>query len=406
MSVVVHFPVISDAANSGVALNTTSKAANRTNQTFSFRHWHPSPLEFRCRSYSSGEVFVELGHYFSSLESRCVPITAGIQRDRLGGLETSICRVCSGRPANERNLTRDSSHDKKNVAALLCLLMVGFVPAFAQQPKYPFNDPNLPEDKRIDNLLSLMTTQEKIDVLGTRTGVPRLGVPNIGSSEGIHGVVQREPRFGHQPITTTQFPQPPGMGDSWDPELVRQAGGVEGFEARYITETPKYDRQILMDWGSAVGPGPRSALGTQRRGVWRGSVLQRDDGGRVREGYRGRRSEVLAGVAAAEAFPGERERGSPQQLVVGLRRAAVLGVLLGSLPHGVSAGRRERGDGLVQRMERHADGGESDPEKHCARPVGRGCALDRRRRGDAAGESAASVSEPGSGGGGVHQKRD
>jgi beta-glucosidase len=138
---------------------------------------------------------------------------------------------------------------KRIIAAVVCSLVTGLVPAFAQQPKYPFNDPNLAEDKRIDNLLSLMTTQEKIDVLGTRTGVPRLGVPNIGSSEGIHGIVQREVRFGHQPITTTQFPQPPGMGESWDPVLVRQAGGVEGYEARFITQTAKYDRQILMDWG-------------------------------------------------------------------------------------------------------------------------------------------------------------
>jgi len=142
---------------------------------------------------------------------------------------------------------------KKYVAALLWAFslsfVAGMVPARAQQPKYPFNDSSLADDKRIDNLLSLMTTQEKIDVLGTRTGVPRLGVPNIGSSEGIHGVVQREAHGKHEPITTTQFPQPPGMGDSWDPELVRQAGGVEGYEARFITQTAKYDRQILMLWG-------------------------------------------------------------------------------------------------------------------------------------------------------------
>ncbi len=137
----------------------------------------------------------------------------------------------------------------KNAASLLLAFMVLASPALAQQPKYPFNDPNLPEDKRIDNLLSLMTTQEKIDVLGTRTGVPRLGIPNIGSTEGIHGVVQREARFGRQPITTTQFPQPPGMGETWDPDLVRKAGDVEGHESRYITENAKYDRQILMDWG-------------------------------------------------------------------------------------------------------------------------------------------------------------
>jgi beta-glucosidase len=97
-----------------------------------------------------------------------------------------------------------------------------------------------------------MTVDEKVDCLGTQTGIPRLGVANIGSSEGIHGVVQRGGgRPGHEraSIPTTQFPQPPGMGESWDPELVRQAADVEGYEARFITQTEKYHRQVLMLWG-------------------------------------------------------------------------------------------------------------------------------------------------------------
>ena len=124
---------------------------------------------------------------------------------------------------------------------------------------FPFDNPNLPAEQRIDNLLSLMTVYEKIDCLGTRTGVPRLGVPNIGISEGIHGVVQREARWGRKPIATTQFPQPPGMGATWDPALVRQAAGVEGYEARFISQTPEYDRQILLLWG------PQSDLGRDPR---------------------------------------------------------------------------------------------------------------------------------------------
>jgi len=138
---------------------------------------------------------------------------------------------------------------KRNLANLLSLVALGLASAFAQKPAYPFNDPTLPTDKRIENLLSVMTIDEKVACLGTRTAVPRLGVPNIGSSEGIHGVVQREKRGPHEPITTTQFPQPPGMGESWDPDLVRQAAGVEGYEARFITQTAKYDRQMLMLWG-------------------------------------------------------------------------------------------------------------------------------------------------------------
>jgi beta-glucosidase len=153
---------------------------------------------------------------------------------------------------------------KRNVDFVLALCALALaIPALAQSARmqpppqvdqwhlqhHPFDDPKLAPEQRIDNLLSLMTIEEKIDCLGTQTGVPRLGVPNIGSSEGIHGVVQREERFGRKPITTTQFPQPPGMGATWDPDLVRQAAGVEGYEARFISQTPQYNRQILMLWG-------------------------------------------------------------------------------------------------------------------------------------------------------------
>ncbi len=151
----------------------------------------------------------------------------------------------------------------KRGTLLLCQVLLVVLPVRAQERRqqpvqqidqwhlqhYPFDDANLATEKRIDNLLSLMTLDEKIDCLGTQTGVPRLGVPNIGSSEGIHGVVQREPRFGREPVPTTQFPQPPGMGESWDPDMVREAAGVEGYEARFITQTAKYNRQILMQWG-------------------------------------------------------------------------------------------------------------------------------------------------------------
>lgn len=143
---------------------------------------------------------------------------------------------------------------------LLCSVALSPSSLFAQQqPRYPFDNPRMPAEQRIDNLLSLMTIDEKIDCLRTDTAVPRLGVPNIGGSEGIHGVVQREPRAGRQPITTTQFPQPPGMGSSWDPNLVSQAAGVEGYEARFITQTLRYNRQILMLWG------PQSDLGRDPR---------------------------------------------------------------------------------------------------------------------------------------------
>jgi beta-glucosidase len=139
---------------------------------------------------------------------------------------------------------------KRLLFSAFAFVASGFVPSFAQQFKYPFQNPNLPAEKRIDNILSLMTIDEKIDCLGVQTGVPRLGIPSYGGSEGIHGVVQRGNANRHiTRITTTQFPQPVGMGETWDPAVVRQAAGVEGYEARFITQTAKYDRHILMLWG-------------------------------------------------------------------------------------------------------------------------------------------------------------
>jgi beta-glucosidase len=138
----------------------------------------------------------------------------------------------------------------KQLSSICSLVVFALSAATAQQSLQPFRDTALPMEKRIDNLLSLMTLDEKISCLGTRSGVPRLGVPNFGSSEGIHGLQQRGGGNAQRAaITTTQFPQPPGMGESWDPELVRQAGGVEGYEARFITQTEKYNRQMLMLWG-------------------------------------------------------------------------------------------------------------------------------------------------------------
>ena len=89
---------------------------------------------------------------------------------------------------------------------LTSALALTLASASAQQQPYPFRDPTLAPQKRIDNLLSLMTLDEKIDCLGTDTAVPRLGVPSFGSSEGIHGVVQRGGR-GRDAITVSPPPQ-------------------------------------------------------------------------------------------------------------------------------------------------------------------------------------------------------
>lgn len=140
------------------------------------------------------------------------------------------------------------------LAFVIALSLASGAPVLAQTAEtsvaYPFLDPSLPTERRIDNILSLMTVDEKIDALSTNTAVPRLNIPSFGSTEGIHGIVQRGGgKRNLSPIPTTQFPQPPGMGETWDPALVQKAGGVQGHEARFISQTAAYDRKILMTWG-------------------------------------------------------------------------------------------------------------------------------------------------------------
>ena len=140
-------------------------------------------------------------------------------------------------------------------ARLLCsafaggVLLLAEVHGSAQGNAYPFDNPKLPAEQRIDNILSLMTTDEKIACLGVQTAVPRLGIPSYGGAEGLHGVVQRTGKSDGPPITTTQFPQPPGMGETWDPALVEQAAAIQGHEARFISNTEADHRKILMQWG-------------------------------------------------------------------------------------------------------------------------------------------------------------
>ncbi len=127
----------------------------------------------------------------------------------------------------------------------LLLLVLGCLagPALAQY-QYPFQNPSLPVEQRIDNLLSLMTLPEKIHCLGTKPDVPRLGVQGTGHIEGLHGVALGGPGMWgrmrgpngkgvNAPVFTTQFPQSVGLGETWDPALLQTAAAEEGIEARY-----------------------------------------------------------------------------------------------------------------------------------------------------------------------------
>jgi beta-glucosidase len=134
---------------------------------------------------------------------------------------------------------------KKNILYIILLLFI--VPVLAQKKRqYPFQNPNLETEKRIDNLLSLMTLEEKVAVLSTNPSVPRLGVIGTGHVEGLHGLALGGPGEwgGKEPITTTTFPQAYGLGETWDVDLIQKVAQIEGYEARYAFQ--KYHRGGLV----------------------------------------------------------------------------------------------------------------------------------------------------------------
>ncbi|MFL9837351.1 glycoside hydrolase family 3 C-terminal domain-containing protein [Flavobacterium sp. ST-75] len=114
--------------------------------------------------------------------------------------------------------------------------------------QYPFQNPDLDTERRINNLLSLMTLDEKINALSTDPSVPRLGVKGTGHVEGLHGLALGGPgKWGgknREPLPTTTFPQAYGLGETWDPELLQKIAAVEGMETRFAYQ--HYNRGGLV----------------------------------------------------------------------------------------------------------------------------------------------------------------
>jgi hypothetical protein len=211
----------------------------------------------------------------------------------------------SNRSPNERALPFALEDDGETLAIVRTL-----------PTDHPFADPDLPLEARVDDLLSRMTVDEKTACLGTEPDVPRLGVWGTGHVEGLHGLAMGGPpgNWGRpSPVPTTQFPQAIGLGETWDPDLVRQAAAIEGYETRYLVQSKRFRRgglvvrapnadlgrdirvlgpradQVLLDWYSGDPPYTVTALAGIRNKV----------GDRVRVTY-ARGDEAGAAVALAQ----------------------------------------------------------------------------------------------------------
>ena len=110
----------------------------------------------------------------------------------------------------------------------------------------PYRDARLPAEKRVADLLSRMTAEEKATMLsgsGWMESAPieRLGIPAIKMADGPMGV---RSWAGSSAITglpgaplkvlTTSFPAGVAMAATWDPELVEREGQAIGQEIKAL----------------------------------------------------------------------------------------------------------------------------------------------------------------------------
>jgi beta-glucosidase len=110
---------------------------------------------------------------------------------------------------------------------LLSLTLSASVTEAQQVPSsLPFRNPSLALEDRVNNLVSLMTLQEKADqLLYTAPAIPRLGIPAYNWwNEALHGVA----RAGY----ATVFPQSITIANSWDEGLMFSVANAISDEAR------------------------------------------------------------------------------------------------------------------------------------------------------------------------------
>ncbi len=106
---------------------------------------------------------------------------------------------------------------------MMAALALGSLSSQAQQ--YPWQNTNLSNKDRVENLIGMLTPEEKVGLMMNKSiSIDRLGIPSYNWwSEACHGVRQGD---------YTVYPQPIGMAAAFNAQLVRDVFSQVSDEAR------------------------------------------------------------------------------------------------------------------------------------------------------------------------------
>ncbi len=125
---------------------------------------------------------------------------------------------------------------------LLAISLAFILPSIAQEPPV-YLDESRPVEERVEDALRRMTFQEKINMIHAQSkfsspGVPRLGIPELWTDDGPHGV-RPEVKWdewdqaGWTNDSCVAFPALTCLAATWNPDMARLYWKCLGEEARY-----------------------------------------------------------------------------------------------------------------------------------------------------------------------------
>ncbi|RYJ36581.1 Beta-glucosidase-like glycosyl hydrolase [Flavobacterium anhuiense] len=136
---------------------------------------------------------------------------------------------------------------KKRYITVLLLLYFFLSPFFGWAQKALYLDQSQPIEVRVKDALSRMTVEEKVALCHAQSkfsskGVPRLGIPDVWSSDGSHGVSDEKlwDEWNSAQWTSdscTAFPALTCLAATFNPKIAQLYGTSIGEEARYRNKT-------------------------------------------------------------------------------------------------------------------------------------------------------------------------